>query len=189
MSEYVGFAGFDDGPTDGQLNSVSILADQQLELEDRAAALLRELESVTAQLKKVAECDLPAAMSIAGMEKFTLTGGRTVSIDTKVSASPTKEQQPVMLRWLEENEYGDIIKHEVKIGFGKGDDEKARRFLTWVGETFPSQKIDDKKFVHPQTLGAFVREQLQQGVDLPEEFGVVVLTKAVIKRPKTESTL
>ena len=94
-----------------------------------------------------------------------------------------------MLEWLEENEFGDIIKHDVKVSFLKGEDEKAARFTAWVQANLPKQKVDDKKFVHPQTLGAFVREQMQQGVDLPEEFGVVVLTKAVIKRPKTETVL
>jgi hypothetical protein len=153
-------------------------------MEDHVATLQQELDAAIASLRAVQERDLPEAMSLAGLDSYTLKGGRKVAVKTTIIASPTKDQQPQMLAWLDENEHGDLIKHEVKVSFGKGEDTRAERFMDWVSEHLPKQKTDTKRFVHPQTLSAFVREQMAKHVDLPDEFGVLILKKSVVNRPK-----
>lgn len=178
------YAVVDSGPTAEELATVINLAERQSQLEDRIAELQKELDDTMIILRQIQERDLPEAMSQAGVEDYTLTGGKKVAIDTKIVASPTKAQQPEMLDWLESNEHEDLIKHEIKVAFGKGEFDRAERLLAWVHANMPKQKIDDKKYVHPQTLSAFVREQMKDQVDLPDAFGVVVLRKSIISRPK-----
>jgi hypothetical protein len=182
-----GFTMFDDAPTSDQLASVVSLAEQQLQLEDQVARLTSELERATAALRQVQERDLPESMSLAGLESYTLSGGRKVGVETKIVASPAADQKPEMLEWLNEHAFGDIIKHEIKVAFGRGEDALADRMIAWAKANLPKQKLDDKEFVHPQTLNAFVREQMARQIELPDAFGVLVLKKAVISRPLTKA--
>ena len=185
MSDYTD--DLDLNPTTDQVSTVVALAEQQLELEDQLAALERQTEETKLALRKISETDLPEAMREAGIESYTLTGGKKVGVETKTFASPRKEQQPEMLEWLEENDHADIIKHVLTISFDRGEDERAQELVELIHQRYPRQKMDDKRTVHPMTLSAFVREELREQRDLPDAFGVVTLTKSVIHRPKLES--
>ena len=70
--------------------------------------------------------------------------------------------------WLRENGLGDIIKSEVAVRFGKGEDNEAERLLNLaVQEGYvPSQRSK----VEPMTLKALYRERIEAGLDMPSEF-------------------
>ena len=68
----------------------------------------------------------------------------------------------------------------MKLSFGREEDEIADKVVRdLIDEGFdPSQS----KSVHAGTLSAFVKEQLAEGVELPEDLlGVYVGRKAIIK--------
>jgi hypothetical protein len=70
--------------------------------------------------------------------------------------------------WLRENELGDLIKNEVSVQFGKGEDNKADELIGLaVREGYePSQK----QKVEPMTLKALYRERIEAGLDMPSDF-------------------
>ena len=61
-----------------------------------------------------------------------------------------------------------IIKNEIAVQFGKGEDNKAEQLLSLaVQEGYePSQK----QKVEPMTLKALFRERIEAGLDMPSDF-------------------
>ena len=70
--------------------------------------------------------------------------------------------------WLRENQLGDIIKNEVSVQFGRGEDNKAEQLLNLAAREGyePSQKSK----VEPMTLKALYRERVEAGLDMPSQF-------------------
>lgn len=171
--------------SDNDLRRVAALAARQAELEAEVAGLTEKLGQVSRELRKVAESDLPEALLSCGLTEFTLSNGTRVKLDEKHWASIPKDNPEPGYRWLEKNGHGDVIKHDVTIRFGRGEDDLARDTVDAIrrlpgGNRF---EIIDKKSVNPQTLSAFVREQVARGANLPyEDLGVYVKRETKIKR-------
>jgi hypothetical protein len=66
-----------------------------------------------------------------------------------------------------------LIKREVKVEFGKDQEEWAQELERELKGWKHPLKVDVKRGVHPSTLASFVTEQLQEGVEIPlDTFGV-----------------
>ena len=82
--------------------------------------------------------------------------------------------------WLKGIGLGDVVKDEISVALGRGEMETAHEFLMLaerlgVGAT-------EKLAVHPQTLNALVREQMEKGVEFPPElFSVYSYSKAKVE--------
>ena len=176
----------DTGPTPERLATAVNLALEQIRIEDEIANLNRDLEQRQRELRGIAEVDLPAALSLTGLRQLPLANGMTVSVDEKIVAGITKADQAEAYAWLRGTGHGDLIKRTVAVVFGKGQDAIADHLLDLLMAdlALKKQKIDDKEAVHPQTLGAFVREQVALGTELPPSIGVTTLRRAVVARPK-----
>ena len=84
---------------------------------------------------------------------------------------------------LRNNGLGDIIKNEISVSFGRGEDNKAAHYAELAkGQGLdPTQKLK----VEPMTLKALVRERIEAGKEMPTElFGVFSENKTTIKRNK-----
>jgi hypothetical protein len=161
-------------PIDNEsLKNISDLATRQLNLEANIKQAETNLEEMKERCRNLSENLLPEAMMAIGMEKFSLSDGTAIKIDKFYSASIPKENATASFAWLRANNFAEIIKRKIECTFGKGDDEKA----TLVKQAMIGCGVEpiDKESVHPQTLKAFVREQLEEGHNLPTElFGVYV---------------
>ena len=62
----------------------------------------------------------------------------------------------------------DIIKNEVSVTFGRGEDDKANQLMDLaVGNGYePNQR----EKVEPMTLKALYRERVEAGLDMPSDF-------------------
>ena len=69
--------------------------------------------------------------------------------------------------WLRDNDLGDLIKNEVTVSFGRGEDDKATQYAVLAkGQGYePVQKLK----VEPMTLKALVRERIEAGQDMPSD--------------------
>ncbi len=85
----------------------------------------------------------------------------------KVYLTIAPENQDKAFTWLRNNGLGDIIKNDVTVTFGRGEDNKAADYAVLArGQGYePVQKIG----VHPQTLKAVVRERLESGQEMPSD--------------------
>lgn len=130
--------------------------------------------------RRAIELELPQAMSEAGLTSFTTDTGRKVSLETFVSGSIPKARQAEAFTWLRENGHGGLIKRELSVSFGKGQDAFASEIRQFLENRFLT--VDDKESVHPSTLAAWARECLSEGVPVPlETLGIYSALRAKIK--------
>lgn len=185
-------------PSDASLQRVATLAREQVVRQRDVDRLKRELEAAVEALRVNMETDLPAAMLEVGMTSFGLTGGWSVEVDEAVTGSIPKD--PVRTEeahdWLEANRHF-IVKRRITILFGREDEAWAAKFMRDCAARKKPLNLETKKWVEPQTLSAFVREQLREAksrnVD-PETLaptgllGVFKRTYARVKAPKEMPT-
>jgi hypothetical protein len=111
---------------------------------------------------------IPNLLAEQGLSSLKLADGSSVDIRKSYNCTIKKDQMDLAYNWLRENGLGDIIKNEVAVQFGKGEDNKAEQLLGLaVQEGFePSQK----QKVEPMTLKALFRERIEAGLDMPSQF-------------------
>jgi hypothetical protein len=164
------------------LGEVAVLAERQMMLEDTKDRLEAEIKDINRQLEEVATKLLPNAMQALGLEEIKLTDGSKVSVSQFYSASIKEENRDPAHTWLRDNGHGGLIKNDFEINFGKGEDKKAedlRKVL--VKKQVP---FAEHSSVHSSTLRAWLKEQIEGGVNVPLElFGAFIGRKAKIKRP------
>lgn len=173
-------------PSDTELATIAGLAREQQRLEREVAEDTAALQRKQDSLRQIREVDLPEAMSSAGIETFTATGGVKVSISVVYRASIPKDKAEQAFAWLRKHGHADIIKHEVSVKFGRDQDAAAESLLTWVhAQRWSNQTpAEDKRSVHPMTLAAFAKEQ---AAVIPHDiFGIFVQRFAKIVGPKGE---
>lgn len=177
---------FDDGggtPDEGALKELSELALRQILVEEEIARLAAELKEASEVLGRISREYIPEKMREIGMESFTLSTGEKVAVVKTVKASIPKDQVAEAHAWLREKGF-DIIKNNVTASFVKGEESAAIKLLADLEAR--GLVVDHKEFVHHSTLGAFVREQLREGADLPSDlFGIFEVTNTKIERGRS----
>jgi len=142
-----------------QIDSAKRLSDKVLELKD----LEDEIANAEESLKKLKE----KAKVVSSVEIPAMMDGEQVEIKKIYGASIPKDQQEAAFTWLRNNGLGDVIKNDITVTFGRGEDNKATAYADLAkGQGFePVQKIG----VNPMTLKALVRERLENGQEVPSE--------------------
>jgi hypothetical protein len=107
--------------------------------------------------------------------------GLTVQTKVQVHASIPVGRKDEAFAWLRENNLDSIIKNDVTISFGKGEDNVAGDVVGLLQDRGFDPKT--KTHVHPSTLKAFVKERITEGkpIDL-DMFGAFVANTAEIRR-------
>lgn len=153
--EWDGIASEITGPTDAQLTQVAELAQQWVLLSKKLERMTAKLKEVQEEFRKLDMETLPQAMLDTGMKSIALVDGTSVQVIDKVAASISKKNQAEAFEWLRENGHGPLIKVP-----------------------------EPKESVHPQTLLAFVNEQLRNGIPLPECFTIFEYATCKVVTPE-----
>ncbi len=103
-----------------------------------------------------------------GISALKLADGSSVDVRKSYNCTIKKDEMESAYNWLRENQLGDIIKNEVSVQFGKGEDNKAEQLLDLAAREGyePSQRSK----VEPMTLKALYRERVEAGLDMPSQF-------------------
>ena len=164
------------------LNDLTNKAEELLELEKLMDKVQAELKEVKNKYQKVSEEDIPSMLSELGLSEITMNDGSKISTSQYYSARITPDKTDEAFAWLNNNGHGDIIKNTVSVSFGREDNDSALK----LASELHSKGLDpaQKKWVEPMTLKAFVREQVENGNDLPlETFNVYIGQKTrIIKK-------
>lgn len=166
------------------LSELSRLVKITLDLEEEIEKLQDVIDEKQAHLKQLIETDIPSAMETLGnWESITTGDGWKIEIKHDYHASISEANYTNAMRWLVDNDFEDLIKHDLTLSFSRGEHgtaEEVRDRLSAEGYA-----VKDKENVHSQTLKAWVREQKEQGTEIPDElFGVYPVTKAKITKGK-----
>ena len=136
--------------------------------EDQISNMEKDIKKIKEQADKISSEVIPNLLAEQGLSSLKLADGSSVDIRKSYNCTIKKDQMDLAYNWLRENGLGDIIKNEVAVQFGKGEDNKAEQLLGLaVQEGFePSQK----QKVEPMTLKALFRERIEAGLDMPSQF-------------------
>lgn len=134
---------------------------------------IEELESkVAAKKKDLARIEndfIIGKMDSLAISEFVLATGQKLKIKRSLQASIPKAKAAQAFKWLESNNFGGLIKTAVKVEFDRSAEsvESASDLFTHLKESGLDADMDRK--VHPQTLKAFVREQMEAGNHIPAD--------------------
>jgi hypothetical protein len=153
-----------------QADAAKSLSDKVIELknlEDEISNAEESISKLKEKAKTLSEYELPKMMEEMHITKLKLKDGESVEIKKIYGASIPPENQEGAFQWLRDHDLGDIIKRDVTVTFGQGEDNKASVYADLAqGQGYePVQKIG----VHPQTLKAVVRERLEAGREMPSD--------------------
>jgi len=172
-------------PTDSKLKIITRIGEKVVEKKKVIAKIEEEVKLAREQLRKIVEEELPDAMTSVNLKYFELIDGTEFSVKEEIFVSITEDKRAGALKWLETNGHGDLIKHDVKVSFGRGDHDHAENLKKILGKSFKSIPYDERMTVHSGTLKAFAKERYSLGETLPEEhFSVYEANIAKVKLGK-----
>ena len=170
-------------PSDQGLGKISTLAERYTDLDEEIKDAETRLKILKEQARDIAEKQLPEAMAEIGVAKFTLTDGSEVTVKPYYSAKISDDKREECFTWLQDHGHEALIKEDVVLSFNRGEHEKAEEFKAQLDQQ--GMEYSGKMGVHPQTLTAFVKEQVESGAEFPLElFNVYIGQIAKIKRSK-----
>lgn len=165
----------------GELSNLARLAVQLVELDAHIARETEAMKTLVERRKLLAEKTIPDVMEACGQTDIGLPNGAgRLRLISKIKASITEANRPKAHAWLRDHGFGSLVKNEIKLAFGKNQDNVAKSLF----EELREKGLDPqrKEAVHPQTLMAFVRDMREEGREVPDELlGVVELREASIE--------
>lgn len=167
------------------LELLSELALKSVALQKEIDVATVALEEKTAELGRLQRQTIPDIMDRLAMESFKLSDGSTLSVKKDVKASIKEENKPAAFKWLRDHNFDGIIKASVSASFSKGEYSQAEEAVKVLSEHGISAALAET--VHPATLKSFVKEQLEEGNNIPiDTFGIFEFKQATIKLPRTK---
>tara|TARA_A100001515_G_scaffold114484_1_gene95946 strand:- start:6 stop:590 length:585 start_codon:yes stop_codon:yes gene_type:complete len=156
--------------------------------ESRLEKLMEEVDTLKSNIKKISYEEIPDLLAEKGLASLKLSDGTVVEVKKVINAYlPKADRDPEgrekAFQWLRDNGHGDIIKNDITVSFGRGEDNKAVEYASLAQQKgyLPTQKVD----VHNRVLVAAFRERLEKGLEVPSElFNMFVGNQTKIKRSK-----
>jgi hypothetical protein len=175
-------------PENKQLVGLVKLAQMQIDLERQIADMTDQLGMLTDDLQRLRTDTLPQAMISAGTTSFTMLDGSEVNIEKMYFASipsleaiekakspeeakALKDRREEAIDWFRVKGHADLIKNVVRANFGKGEDAKARKLAAFLIKL--KADFTEQEGVHPTTLRAFIKEQMEKGLLSTEDMQVL----------------
>ncbi|MEN8703163.1 MAG: hypothetical protein ABF286_03280 [Polaribacter sp.] len=173
-----------------QLTKINIKTDEVKEISEACKKLSSQnklvedteklLKEQQEESRRLSEEVVPTLMQQAGVSKLTLDDGTSVEVSPYYYAKIQEAKKEEAFRWLRENNYGDLIKNNLSVSFGKGEDSNAVKLKTELESK--GLVVDQKQDVHWQTLRGFVKEQIEKNKTIPSEtFGLYIANRTKIK--------
>ena len=149
-----------------------------------------EIEQLEEQLKykkekkeKISSEIIPNILAEQGLSSLKLADGSSIDVRKKYRCTIKKDEMESAYNWLRENGLDDIIKNEVSVQFGKGEDSRAQELLSLAG--LNGYEPTQRQKVEPMTLMALYRERGEAGLDMPSDsFNLFIQDETKISRKK-----
>ena len=184
MAEEIFDEMFDDTTLDkvqqGDMKTLSSLVKDLDQLTIDINEKEEELKSLKLQKHLMSTEQIPAMMDEMGVQRLDVEN-LSVSLKPLINASIPPTRREEAYQWLRENDLDDIIKNDVILSFGKGEDNVAGDIMYDLEQR--GMHPEKKTHIHSMTLKAFVRERVEKGLPIDLDlFGAYVARIADIKR-------
>ncbi len=153
-----------------ELENVRSLSNYVIDLQKLEGEIAKE-EALLKQKKeradKISAEVIPEIMESMKLKTLKLQDGSAIEVKEIYSATIPVANRERAYQWLRDNDLGDLIKNEVTVSFGRGEDNKASDYADLAAERGyqPVQKLK----VEPMTLKALYRERSENNQELPSE--------------------
>ena len=149
--------------------------------EDQIANMEDQIKQIKEQADKISSEVIPNMLAEQGLSSLKLADGSAVEVKKSYSCTIKKDDVESAYQWLRENGLGDLIKNEVAVTFGKGEDNKAKELLDLAEQE--GYEPQQKSKVEPMTLKALFRERVEAGLDMPSNlFNIFIKDQTKIGR-------
>ena len=176
-----------------QLTTINIKTDEVKEISEacnkltsqnqKVETIQKSLEEAEEEARRLSEEVIPTLMQQAGVSSIKLDNGTSVEVSPYYYAKISEDKKVEAFKWLRENDHGDLIKNNVSVSFGKGEDSNAVNLKSELEAK--GLVVDQKQDVHWQTLRGFVKEQIEKNKTIPSEtFGLYIANRTKIKTNK-----
>ena len=110
---------------------------------------------------------IPKLMEDMNLSTIKHKDGSEISVKKIYSATIKADKKAEALQWLRNNGLGDIIKNNITVTFGQGEENKAMAYATLAkGQGYePSQE----EKVHAMTLKVTMEDWKEKGNEVPED--------------------
>ena len=146
---------------DSSIEDLSALCNKLLKVEGEIGNVEEKLQKLKEQQRELSEQIIPDKLGQLGVTDLKLNDGSRISAEPFYSARISGEKLSDAHAWLRDNGHGDIIKNTVTLTFGQGEDVMAKELVDQL--TSQGHIPQEKEAVHPSTLRAFVKEQIESG--------------------------
>ena len=176
-----------------QLTTINIKTDEVKEISEacnkltsqnqKVETIQKSLKEAEEEARRLSEEVIPTLMQQAGVSSIKLDNGTSVEVSPYYYAKISEDRKAEAFQWLRENNHGDLIKNNVSVSFGKGEDSNAVKLKSELEAK--GLVVDQKQDVHWQTLRGFVKEQIEKNKTIPSEtFGLYIANRTKIKTNK-----
>ena len=126
-----------------------------------------KLKELKDQEKYINNFTIPEIMNKMNLSTVKLKDGSELSIKKVYSATIKADKKAEAIQWLRNNGLGDIVKNEITVNFGQGEENKAMTYVNLArGQGYePSQK----EAVHAMTLKVTMEDWKNKGNEVPED--------------------
>lgn len=184
MAEEIFEEMFDDTTLDkvqeGDMKNLSSLVKDLNQITLNINEKEEELKALKLQKHKMSTEQIPAMMDEMGVQRLDVEN-LSVTLKPLINASIPQTRREEAYQWLRDNGLDDIIKNDVIMSFGKGEDNMAGDIMYELEQR--GMHPEKKTHIHSMTLKAFIRERVEKGLPIDlDMFGAFVARTADIKR-------
>ena len=170
---------------DSSIKDLSTLCNKLLKLEGEMGNIEERLQRTKEKYRELSEQIIPDKLTQLGVTNLKLNDGSQISAEPFYSARISKDKLEDAHAWLRNKGHGDIIKNTVTLTFGQGEDAMAKELVDQL--TSQGHIPEEKEAVHPSTLRAFVKEQIESGnkefdLEIQKKFSVYQGKRTKINR-------
>tara|TARA_R110000751_G_scaffold254326_1_gene353784 strand:+ start:1160 stop:1732 length:573 start_codon:yes stop_codon:yes gene_type:complete len=170
---------------DSSIEDLSTLCNKLLNLEGAIGNMEEKLQRLKEKQRELSEQIIPDKLGQLGVTNLKLNDGSQISAETFYRARISADKVFDAHAWLRDNGHGDIIKNILTLTFGQGEDAMAKELVDQL--VSQGHIPQEKEAVHPSTLRAFVKEQIESGnnafdFDVQKNFSVYQGKRTKINR-------
>jgi len=126
-----------------------------------------KIKELKDQQKELSNISIPKIMEGMNLSTLKMKDGSELSIKDEYSATIKADKKSEAHKWLRDSGLGDIIKNNIIVTFGRGEENKAMTYVTLAkGQGY--EPIQEEK-VHPATLKVILEEFSNKGNTIPAE--------------------
>ena len=110
---------------------------------------------------------IPKLMDDMNLESLKLKDGSELTVKKIYATSMKADKKAEAIHWLRDNGLGDIVKNNITVSFGQGEDNKAVEYASLARERGYEPTQEEK--VHHARLSAVMSDLKDKNLEIPSD--------------------